>query len=194
MTVAETDVVKAEGHIQDAKASLQQAKDELETKSELQRRNPAIVPQRDIEKLQVVVEQRQGTVDAATASKQSAIVRISTVLPAEKATAEAALAQAQVVLDKTFIRAGVNGRVEQFFSAPATWSLRLCGPRACLFQRAAAGGVAGRLWPDRGSGDEGWHGGGSDLHIEAVGHYSNGRHQCAGLHRGRRGPSRRATD
>ena len=118
MTVAETDVVKAEGHIQDAKASLQQAKDELETKSELQRRNPAIVPQRDIEKLQVVVEQRQGTVDAATASKQSAIVRISTVLPAEKATAEAALAQAQVVLDKTFIRAGVNGRVEQFFLRP----------------------------------------------------------------------------
>src|SRR5215217_7137834 len=69
MTVAETDMVKAEGHIQEAKANLQQAKDELETKSELQRRNPAIVPQRDIEKLQVLVDQRQGTVDAATASK-----------------------------------------------------------------------------------------------------------------------------
>ena len=118
MAVAETDAVKAEGHIQEAKASLQQAKDELETKSELQRRNPAIVPQRDIEKLQVVVDQRQGTLDAATASKQSAIVRISTVLPAEKATAEAALAQAQVDLDKTFIRAGGDGRVEQFLLRP----------------------------------------------------------------------------
>jgi multidrug resistance efflux pump len=36
-------------------------------------------------------------------------------LPAEKATAEAELAQAQVELDKTVVRAGVSGRVEQFF-------------------------------------------------------------------------------
>ena len=47
-------------------------------------------------------------------SKQSAEERISTLLPAEKASAEAALAQAQVELDKTVIRAGVDGRVEQF--------------------------------------------------------------------------------
>ena len=44
------------------------------------------------------------------ASKQ----RISTLLPAEKATAEAELAEAQVELGKTVIRAGVSGRVEQF--------------------------------------------------------------------------------
>ena len=118
MPVAEADLVQAEAQIQVAKASYQQAKDELEVKSELQRRNPAIVPQRDIEKLQVVVDQRQGTVDAATASKQFATVRISTVLPAEKASAEAAMAEAQVSLDKTFVRAGVNGRVEQFLLRP----------------------------------------------------------------------------
>ncbi len=40
---------------------------------------------------------------------------LSTLLPAEKASAEAALNQAQVDLDKTVVRAGVNGRVEQFF-------------------------------------------------------------------------------
>src|SRR5262249_6169051 len=39
---------------------------------------------------------------------------ISTLLPAEKASAEAALAQAQVELDKTTIRAGVDGQLEQF--------------------------------------------------------------------------------
>jgi multidrug resistance efflux pump len=112
MAVAEADVVKAQAHIQEAKASYQQAKDELEVKTELQRRNPAIVPQRDIEKLQVLVDQRQGGIDSATASKQSATLRISTVLPAEKASAEAAMEEAQVDLDKTFIRAGVNGRVD----------------------------------------------------------------------------------
>ena len=86
----------------------------MDVKSELQRRNPGIVPQRDIEKLQVLVDQRQAGVDAATASRQSARLRVSTLLPAEKASAEAAMAQAQVDLDKTFVRAGVDGRVEQF--------------------------------------------------------------------------------
>ena len=129
MPVAEADLVKAEAQIQVAKASYQQAKDELEVKSELQRRNPAIVPQRDIEKLQVVVDQRQGAIDAATASKQFATVRISTVLPAEKASAEAAMAEAQVSLDKTFVRAGVNGRVEQFLLRP--------GDVVTTFMRAA---------------------------------------------------------
>jgi multidrug resistance efflux pump len=111
---AQADVAKTEAQIQEAKASYQQAKDELDVKSELQRRNPGIVPQRDIEKLQVLVDQRQAGVDAATASKQSAISRVTTLLPAEKASAEAALAQAQVDLDKTVVRAGVDGRVEQF--------------------------------------------------------------------------------
>jgi multidrug resistance efflux pump len=111
---AEADVTKAEAQIQEAKSAHQQAKDELDVKSELQRRNPGIVPQRDIEKLQVLVDQRQAGIDVAVATKQSATARVSTLLPAEKASAEAALAQAQVDLDKTFVRAGVTGRVEQF--------------------------------------------------------------------------------
>ncbi|MGY3617689.1 HlyD family secretion protein [Bradyrhizobium sp. USDA 10063] len=114
LVAAEADVVKAEAQIQEARSAHQQAKDELDVKSELQRRNPGIVPQRDIEKLQVLVDQRQAGIDAAAAVKQSAALRVSTLLPAEKASAEAALAQAQVDLDKTFIRAGVDGRVEQF--------------------------------------------------------------------------------
>ena len=118
MLAAEADIMKAEGQLQEAKGSLQQAQDELDTKSELQKRNPGIVPQRDIEKLGVAVAGRQGSLDAATASKQSATTRLSAVLPAEKASAEAALAEAQVDLDKTFIRAGFDGRVEQFGLRP----------------------------------------------------------------------------
>jgi len=114
MEAAQADVSKAEAQIQEARSNYQQAKDELDVKTELQRRNPGIVPQRDIEKLQVLVNQRQAGIDAATAAKQSSISRLSTLLPAEKASAEAALAQAQVDLDKTVVRAGVDGRVEQF--------------------------------------------------------------------------------
>ena len=111
---ARADVVKAEAQAGEAKASWQQAKDELDTKSELQRRNPGIVPQRDIEKLQVAVDHRQAGIDAANAVRETAELRVSTLLPAEKASAEATMAEAQVDLDKTYIRAGVDGRVEQF--------------------------------------------------------------------------------
>ena len=111
---ARLDVAKADAQLQQANSDLKQAQDELDVKTELQRRNPGQVAQRDIEKLQVMVDGRQAAVDAATSSKQSAELRVSTLLPAERATAEAALAQAQVDYDKTFIRAGVAGRVEQF--------------------------------------------------------------------------------
>lgn len=111
---ARADVVKAEAQIGEARAVWQQTRDELDTKSELQRRSPGVVPQRDIEKLQVAVDQRQAGVDAASAAKEAVALRVSTLLPAEKASAEAAMAEAQVDLDKTYVRAGVDGRVEQF--------------------------------------------------------------------------------
>jgi multidrug resistance efflux pump len=114
LQAAQADILKAEGQIQQAKGDYQQASDELDTKRELQKRNPGIVPQRDIEKLEVLLAGRQGGLDSATASKQSATVRVTSLLPAEKASAEAALAEAQVDLDKTTIRAGIDGRVEQF--------------------------------------------------------------------------------
>lgn len=114
MASAQTDVTRAEAQIQEAKSAHKQAVDELQVKSELQRRNPGIVPQRDIEKLQVAVDGRQATIDAAVAAKQSTEARVSTLLPAQKASAEAALAQAQVEYDKTIVRAGFAGRVEQF--------------------------------------------------------------------------------
>jgi multidrug resistance efflux pump len=114
LVVARTDILAADGKIQEAKGAYQQAVDELETKQELFRRNPGLVPRRDIEKLEVAVEGRVGAVASATAAKQGAEARLSTLLPAEKASAEAALAQAEVELRKTVIRAGVSGRVEQF--------------------------------------------------------------------------------
>ncbi|HUL89078.1 MAG TPA: HlyD family secretion protein [Pseudolabrys sp.] len=114
MLVAQADVTKAEGQLQEAKSAHQQTVDELETKQELYRRNPGNVPFREIERLQERERGQLGAITAATAAKQGTEERISTLLPAEKASAQAELAQAQVELDKTVIRAGVNGRVEQF--------------------------------------------------------------------------------
>ena len=100
MLVARSDVLKTEGQIQEAKSAHQQTLDELETKRELQRRNAGNVAFRDIEKLEVTLEGRKGAIAAATAAKQQAEERIASLLPAQKASAEAALAQAEVELRK----------------------------------------------------------------------------------------------
>jgi multidrug resistance efflux pump len=141
LVAAKVDVGKAEAQLQQARSDLQQARDELEVKSELQRRNPGIVPQRDIEKLQVLAEGRQAAVDAARATKESAETRVSTLLPAEKASAEAALDQAQVEYDKTFIRAGVDGRVEQFVLRPGDVVNPLMRPAGVLIPEGAGQGA-----------------------------------------------------
>ena len=140
LILARADIVKAEAQLEEAKSSFQQAKDELDVKSELQRRNPGIVPQRDIEKLQVAVNGRQAGIDAAAATRESASLRISTLLPAEKASAEAAMEQAQVDLDKTLIRASVDGRVEQFFLRAGDLVAQIMRPAGVLIPDEAGRG------------------------------------------------------
>jgi multidrug resistance efflux pump len=114
IVVAQTDLAAADGKIREAEGAYKQALDELNTKTELQKRNPGTVAVREIERLKNVVEGRDGALAAARANKQSIEMQISSLLPARKASAEAALDQAQVELDKTVVYAGVDGSVEQF--------------------------------------------------------------------------------
>lgn len=137
LVAAKVDVVKMEAQIQQASSDYKQAKDELDVKTELQRRNPGIVPQRDIEKLQVLADGRQAALDAAVAAKQAAETQVSTLLPAAKASAEATLDQAQVDLDKTIIYAGVDGRVEQFLLRPGDVVNPLMRPAGVLIPEGA---------------------------------------------------------
>lgn len=112
--VARADIAAAQGKIAEAQSALQQAVEELDVKRELNRRNSATVALREIERLENVVDARKGSVAAADAAKDAAEARLTTLLPAEKATAEATLAEAEVDLDKTVVRAGVSGHIEQF--------------------------------------------------------------------------------
>ena len=114
MAVARADVVKAEGQLKEAQSDHKATVDELEAKQELFRRNPGNVPFREIERLEVRAQGQLGAIASAEAAKRGTEERISSVLPAERDSAEAALAQAQVDLDKTVIRAGVSGQIEQF--------------------------------------------------------------------------------
>jgi multidrug resistance efflux pump len=118
IAVATTELAGADGVIQQAQGAYQQAKDEYDTKVELQRRNANAVAQREIDRLRVAADARLGAVDAAVANKRTLQERLSSLLPAQKASAEAAVKQAQVDLDKTVVRAGVAGQVQQFVLRP----------------------------------------------------------------------------
>ncbi len=147
MITARADVLTSEGKLQEAKGALAQAEDELRTKSQLQQRNADIVAAREIEKLQTLVATRQGAVDAADAGKQSAELRLSSVLPAQKASAQAVLAEAKVELGKMTVYAGVDGRVDQFVlrvgnivqPAPVTRAAGILIPDAAGENRLFAG-------------------------------------------------------
>jgi multidrug resistance efflux pump len=111
---ARADLAASDARILEAEGTLRQATDELAVKQELARRNNDVVSRREIERLQVTVQTRQAGVRASRAARDAVAARISDQLPAERASAVAMLEQAQAELDKTIIRAGVDGRVEQF--------------------------------------------------------------------------------
>jgi multidrug resistance efflux pump len=116
--VATTELAAADGQIRQAEGAYRQTERELETKNELRRRSPNTVAPRDIERLEVDAERLQGAIDAARANKETQQTKIRSLLPAQKSSAEAALAQAEVALSKTVVRAGVTGAVQQFTLRP----------------------------------------------------------------------------
>lgn len=114
LAVAQTQLATADARIIEATSALKQAEDERDTKAEIRRRNPDAVAAREVERLQNIVDGRAGGLKAAEAEKVTLTAQLESQLPAEMRTAEAALVQAQADLDKTVIRAGVAGQVQQF--------------------------------------------------------------------------------
>src|SRR5262249_42134099 len=114
LEAAKSKLAVADSQIQEAESAYQQARDEYETKNELLQRNASTVAQREVDRLRVAMQGREAGVGTAMANKQTIETDISTVLPAQRASAEAALAEAQVDVDRAVIRAGVDGYLEQF--------------------------------------------------------------------------------
>lgn len=112
MKVTQTELAGVDGEIKEAQGAYQTAIDEYEMKAQLLTNNA--VARREVERLATTIDGRKGALDATVAKKETMETQISTLLPAQKASAEAALAQAQVELDKTIVRAGVTGTVQQF--------------------------------------------------------------------------------
>jgi multidrug resistance efflux pump len=118
ITVERADRASAEGRIGEAISALKQAQDELETKAAIRSRNADTVSLREIERLENLVAGRQSALAVAEANLATVDAQIETQLPAQRDSAQAALAQAEVELAKTTVYAGVDGRVEQFLLRP----------------------------------------------------------------------------
>lgn len=141
LLVARTDLAAADARIAEARSAYLQAKDELDVRTELRRRNPDTVALREIERLQNVVDGRQAGIDVAIAGKSSTEAQVNSLLPAQLASAESALAQAQVDLDKRTVYAGVDGWIEQFSLRPGDFINQMMRPAGILIP-ANAGRVA----------------------------------------------------
>jgi multidrug resistance efflux pump len=114
--VAQTELAGANGQIREAEGAYQMAVDEYEMKAQLLKSDA--VSRREVERLKTSIDSRQGAVDSALAKRKTLETQLSTLFPAQKASAEAAVAQAQVELDKTVVKAGVAGSVQQFTLRP----------------------------------------------------------------------------
>jgi multidrug resistance efflux pump len=112
MKVAHTELAGADGQIKEAQGAYQTAVEEYEMKAQLLTSNA--VAKREVERLVTTIDSRKGALDTVIAKRLTLETQISALLPAQKTSAEAALAQAQVEFDKTTVRAGVAGTVQQF--------------------------------------------------------------------------------
>ena len=118
MVVAKSQLAEADGRIVQARGGLKQAVDELAARAEVQRRSPGSVATRDVDKMRVNVETQQGAVDAALAGREAIVSELEFQLPAQKASAEAALREAEADLKKTLVVAGTDGIMQQFALRP----------------------------------------------------------------------------
>ena len=144
MIVARAKLKESEGRIAQATGSYEQALDEFETREELFQRNPNAIAQRDVDRARMRVDTEQGMVDAAKANREAILSQLEFQLPAEKASAEAALHQAQVELDKTLVVAGTDGIVQQFALRPGDVVNPMLRPAGVLVpERKVTGLVAG---------------------------------------------------
>ena len=118
LVVAKSRLAEADGRIIQARGTLEQALEEFTARSEANRKNPNTFSERDVGRMRIRSDTEQGALNAALESREATFSEIEFLLPAEKASAEAALKEAQVELEKTLVVAGTDGVVQQFAVKP----------------------------------------------------------------------------
>jgi multidrug resistance efflux pump len=144
MVTAKSQLAEAEARIVQARGALKQSMDELNRRMEVQRRSPGSIAEAEVERVRVQVDTAQGAVDAALASRDAISSQMTFQLPAEQASADALLREAEVALEKTLVVAGTNGMLQQFALRPGDIVNPMLRPAGILVpERPIAGLLAG---------------------------------------------------
>lgn len=112
--VSDAQIKSAQATVDQAQASYDLVEDDYKRNKELLDRNSPAANPAEVERQANRLAERESQLAAAQANLESVQENIQIVLPAQKASAQAALEQAQAELDKTLVVAGVTGRIEQF--------------------------------------------------------------------------------
>jgi len=118
LVLAHSECDVARGNFVTAEGAIRQARDELERRENLAQRNSDVVSAQELEALRATLKSRQGALDAAKAQRDVVQGRIDNLLPAQRASAEAQLVQAETEIKKSTVFAGTDGTVKQFVLKP----------------------------------------------------------------------------
>lgn len=118
LIVGQTELGVTAGNIQAATGSLKQAQDDFERREQMRQRNSSLVSEQEVESLRLLVSSREGALNAAIAQRDVVKARLESLLPAQRASAMATLAQAETEISKATVYAGTDGSVKQFKLKP----------------------------------------------------------------------------
>ncbi len=141
LVLAQSDLAAAEGSIAQATGARDQAVNELERRLKLRKKGGAsVVTQQQIDTLQNNADSSQGALAAERAKKDVVQARITTQLPARKASAEAALEKAEAELAKMSVYASIAGTLEQFLLQPGDIVTPIMRPAGILVPKTSGRG------------------------------------------------------
>ncbi|SMP11147.1 HlyD family secretion protein [Shimia sagamensis] len=112
------DIAAAEAQVLSAEAVFLQAQDDLTRRQEVARRNDSVVSDQELQRLTSAVIQAEGVYDGSQAVLRGIEARVAEILPAQKASAEAMLAEALTEIRLSTVTAEVDGAVTQFLLKP----------------------------------------------------------------------------
>ena len=140
LLVAKSDLDATTGAVKQARADYKQTREDLGRQQTLLKRRSSAVRKSEIDRLKNLLNVRQGAMDVAIAQREAIKTKISKLLPAQKATSEASLAQANAELAKLEVKAGVAGTLQQFTLRPGDYVNPILRPAGILVPAEAGRG------------------------------------------------------
>ncbi len=140
-SLVKTDLEEAEGHISSVNSKLTQATDDAARMREVAKGGKDLISERDLEFYENKVDVVEGELSSAIAARAEVLANLNILLPARQKTAEDALDQANVELDKTVIYAETSGRITQLVLQPGDIVNPLLRPAGLLIPEFEGSGT-----------------------------------------------------